>query len=408
MSITENRKSNLHTHRNTGLLSRMNAVSEVLKNSLMITGFVFVMMLAVEYLNILTQGRITVGLEKRKHTQVGLAALLGALPGCLGSFASVSLYAHRLLSFGAILATMIATSGDEAFLMLALFPQQAFLLFGILFLLGMTAGTVADLGGKNGRKTAEPCQIVHTENHACVGFSKTEFISQWKNLSAHRGWLTLLLLGFLAGVISGKIGHTHLGVDTDHAPKIEQHDDCSAHDHEARQHGAGTACGTDSDHDHAHCEGWGWVRITLLAVSLIGLFIVITVPEHFLEKHLWNHLVKKHIWVIFLWTTGALLATHLLITNLHLENLIRQNRFIVLLIACLVGLIPQSGPHLIFVTFFAEGLIPFSTLLASCIVQDGHGSIPLLAHSRIDFLKVKTVNFLLGLLAGTLGLLFLK
>ena len=53
-----------------------------------------------------------------------LGAFLGVIPGCLGAFAAVSLYSHRNLSFGALVAAMIATSGDEAFVMFSMFPLQ--------------------------------------------------------------------------------------------------------------------------------------------------------------------------------------------------------------------------------------------------------------------------------------------
>jgi hypothetical protein len=36
--------------------------------------------------------------------------------------------------------------------------------------------------------------------------------------------------------------------------------------------------------------------------SLLALFIVSTVPEHFLEEHLSEHIVKVHIPRVFLWT----------------------------------------------------------------------------------------------------------
>ncbi|MCK5464949.1 MAG: hypothetical protein KAI95_18110, partial [Bacteroidales bacterium] len=72
-------------------------------------------------------------------------------------------------------------------------------------------------------------------------------------------------------------------------------------------------------------------------------------------------------------------------------------------IAVLIGIIPESGPHLVFVTLFAEGLIPFSILLASSISQDGHGSLPLLAESKRGFLSVKSVNMMVALLAGLTG-----
>jgi hypothetical protein len=60
---------------------------------------------------------------------------------------------------------------------------------------------------------------------------------------------------------------------------------------------------------------------------------------------------------------------------------------------------------LIFVTLFAKGLIPMSTLVVSSIVQDGHGMLPLLAFSRMDFLRVKGINMLVGILIGVIWLL---
>jgi hypothetical protein len=71
-----------------------------------------------------------------------------------------------------------------------------------------------------------------------------------------------------------------------------------------------------------------------------------------------------------------------------------------MLIACLVGLIPESGPHMMFVTLFAAGTIPFGILLSSSVVQDGHGMLPLLAESKRSFLFVKMINFAVGLLVG--------
>jgi hypothetical protein len=134
--------------------------------------------------------------------------------------------------------------------------------------------------------------------------------------------------------------------------------------------------------------------------SLFALFIVSTVPEHFLERHLWDHIVKVHIPRVFLWTLGALLLMHLLLNYLNIEPWIKANYLAVLLIACLIGLIPESGPHLVFVTFYAQGAIPFGVLLASSIVQDGHGMLPLLAESKRGFFSVKAINLIVGLLSG--------
>ena len=113
-------------------------------------------------------------------------------------------------------------------------------------------------------------------------------------------------------------------------------------------------------------------------------------------------MVKKHLPRIFLWTFGALLVMQLLESHLDVHAWIHDNTLLVMLIAVLIGIIPESGPHLIFVTMYASGTLPFSILLASLIVQDGHGMLPMLAISRRGFLVVKGINIIIGALAGWL------
>jgi len=150
---------------------------------------------------------------------------------------------------------------------------------------------------------------------------------------------------------------------------------------------------------------WNWIRVTLVIVSSTALFIVSTVPDHFLEEHLWKHVVRNHVPRVFLWTFGTLLLMHLLLNQLQLEVWLQKKQLILLLVARLVVLIPESGPHLIFLTLYAEGTIPLSIFLASSVVQDGHGMLPMLAESRKDFLKIKLINFAVGLLLGMVGYL---
>jgi hypothetical protein len=88
----------------------------------------------------------------------------------------------------------------------------------------------------------------------------------------------------------------------------------------------------------------------------------------------------------------------------NVADLVQNNLWLVLGLAVIIGLIPESGPHLVFVSLYAQGTIPLSILLASSIVQDGHGMVPLLAHSRRDFFIVKLINALLGAVVGVLML----
>lgn len=148
-------------------------------------------------------------------------------------------------------------------------------------------------------------------------------------------------------------------------------------------------------------DTWNWIRWTLLLVAGLALLVVFSVPEHFLREHLFEHVARKHAPRVFLWVMGVLLVMAWLnAADLPLGEWIKTHPALALLAAVLVGVIPESGPHLIFVTLFAQGVLPFSVLAASSAVQDGHGMLPLMAESPWEFVKVKAVNVLAGLVLG--------
>ena len=118
---------------------------DLTRQALVITGFVVAMMLVIEYLNVLTSGAWQRQLTQRRWGQYVLAAVLGVVPGCLGAFAVVAMYSHGILTLGAVATAMIATSGDESFVMLAMIPRTALATAGIVFLLGIGAGVLVDL-----------------------------------------------------------------------------------------------------------------------------------------------------------------------------------------------------------------------------------------------------------------------
>ena len=270
-------------------------ISELLRQSLQITLLVFLMMIVLDFVDVKTRGRLRELVKGGQWRQYVAASFLGATPGCLGAFLNVTLYIHGFLSFGAIVAGMIATSGDEAFVMLAQFPKQALLLFGILFVLAIPLGWFSD-------KLANLLKIVPCK-------------------------------------------------------------DCGLHEIHADENVSG----------------------------------------HYLKEHIWNHILKRHIWRVFLWTFFALFAVEVGMHFWHLESFVKEHMGLVLLLSVLVGIIPESGPHLVFVMMFANGLVPFSVLLASSVSQDGHGMLPLLSYTIRDSILIKAFNVGAALLVGGLA-----
>ena len=417
----------------------------IIRNSILITGLVIVMMMMIESLNIESRGLFFKGLKKTKIGQVVIAALLGSVPGCMGGFATVSLYTHRMFSFGALVAMMIASSGDEAFVMLAMIPEQALILFVILFIIAIVVGIVTDL--IHGRVHAKECDKhdhedcgVHTD---CDGYEIHEYeiatsdccpprndVStsseehRHTSLRAKRGNLRhfgckriSMLVGlalFIAALGTGMLGHdhsAHAGHDCEQIATGEALAmTCEGHDH-GHEHGCehGHEHGCEHGHEHGHTINLldeGWMNVLFAGLSVVMLIVLIFASDHFVEGHLWDHIIKKHLPTIFAWTFGVLLVLGIALQYIEIDKWISDNTALMILLATLIGIIPESGPHMIFVTLFAAGVVPFPVLLASSISQDGHASIPLLAESKKSFAMAKLINCVVALAAGYAAMLF--
>lgn len=350
-------------------------IPSILWQSLTITLFVLSMMLIIDFLNVFSKGLWSEKIRKKPALQVLTGALLGIIPGCLGAYTAVSLYVHNIIGKGALVAAMIATSGDEAFFMFSIIPKTAIIIHLALFAIALIAGFLVNYFSKSGPVEFPVRHFeIHTEADEKQRFSFSAVAGHLKNIT----WLRLLLiLSLLVSIILITINFDHLLVGF-----------------------GGTAEGHEG-HEHLHPR---WISLTFLLVLSSSLFIVLVVSDHFISEHLLNHILKKHFLRILLWTFFTLLAIHFATRFVDLETLIGNNLFLVLIIAVLVGIIPESGPHFVFIMLFASGNLPFSILLASSIVQDGHGSLPLLAESQKNFFIVKAINVLAGLIIGVLGI----
>ena len=413
----------------------MHLFIDILRNSVLITGLVVVMMMMIESLNIESRGMLFKGLRHTKVGQVVVAALLGSVPGCMGGFATVSLYTHRLFSFGALVAMMIASSGDEAFVMLAMIPEQALLIFTVLFVVAVVVGVIMDQ--VYDRKHKANCEKHEHEDcgmdagcetgymvHECTEGNDHAEHKEHTN-KRHFSWKRIsMLVGlalFIAALATGNLGHEHHhGEAHDHNSEMLQHEE---HFHEGHQHeGHGLEGHVHDVHGHeGHVHGHevhdtevhdaeatfhidllseDWMNVLFAGLSVIMLFVLLFASDHFVDEHLWNHIVKKHLPVIFAWTFGVLLVLGVALQYVDIDHWISDNTVLMILLATAIGIIPESGPHMIFVTLYAAGVVPMPVLLASCISQDGHASIPLLAESKRSFIWAKLINCLVALLVG--------
>jgi len=125
---------------------------------------------------------------------------------------------------------------------------------------------------------------------------------------------------------------------------------------------------------------------------------------HFIRHHVWKHIISKHIIKIFIWIVAGLTLVEFITETVDLQENIADNKVMFLFLAGVVGIIPLSGPNIIIISFFAEGIVPFSILLTNSIVQEGHGLLPILGFSLEDSLKIKLFKLVFGCAVGAIVL----
>ena len=400
---------------------------EVLRNAVLITGLVLIMMLMIEYCNIGSHGSLFARLKSSGINQVLIGTLLGLVPGCIGGFAAVSLFTHKLLSFGALTAMMIASSGDEAFVMLATMPLKALLLFAILGALAIVTGLVCDryLFKEQNFAFCPDGYEIHKEHDSSIAspFRLSSYKDALRRPSRERLLLLAGIALFVVALLSGFAGHDHAGHDHAVHQEAAVHQEVALHEEAAHNH----TLHEEAAHNHAlhghathqeslqeiieerhlstftlHLLDEEWMNCLFAIMSIVTLLFTATAKEHFIKEHLWHHVIKRHLLSIFLWTLGGLAVCQIGVQYLNIEEWVSSNMIFVILLAVAVGIIPESGPHLVFVTLYLNGIVPFSVLLANSISQDGHTALPLLASSRKTFLKAKAVNIIIGAVVGIL------
>lgn len=335
-------------------------IIDSLRTAILISGMVVTMMLMIESINIKSQGRWFSSLGRSSFGQVILSALLGSIPGCMGGFASVSLYSHGMISFGALVAMMIATSGDESFVMLGMFPGTALKITAALFVIAVAAGTAIDyIAGRTGRAKVISCKEMAIHDEDEDGSANAGRHLSWKRVVIFIG-----LAVYASALAMGMLEHEDGGIE--HGGLLDE----------------------------------AWMNILFACLSVVMLGVTIFASDHFIDEHLWHHIICTHLPKVFAWTFGILLL--LAVGNEYIEigAWINSNIPLMIIMAALIGIIPESGPHLVFVTMFATGAIPVSVLMASCISQDGHAALPLFAESKKAFIYAKAINFILAVAVG--------
>ena len=381
-------------------------VASVRDGYVQVSAFVAVTVLAFSYVQYRTKGALVERLEANRQYQPLVGAAMGLTPGCGGAIVMMPLYIRGTVSFGTVVATLIATAGDSAFVILALAPEAALYAYAMAFGAAVVSGYAIDRFGMG------------------VGYVDRA-VSQLQPAATDGGTATSVL---------GRSSN----------PAHEYDGKAAAHTHES---GPDRESAVLTPLSHAVHVLW-WVAalmalglgITYLArgapevplrlgVDFAGLFTVFGIAGTTLSFYL--YLVGRHyigegsvgraresfgsLYSTFqhaametsfvtVWVLVAYLAYEypVALFEIDIAAVAAAAGVLAPVGGAILGLIPGCGPQIVLAGAYAQGGIPFSALVANAISQDGDALFPLIAIDKKAAVIASIYTTLPALLVGVL------
>lgn len=375
--------------------------------------FVGAVLLLFGFINYKRQGKFVQSLENSKKWQPVFGSLLGLSPGCGGAIFVMPLYLKGTVTFGTVVATLIATMGDSAFVLMSTLPKKYLLVSLISIIMAILTGYIVDKlnidrkfirrkqklihkleGAKKQHSVLEKelvnkglhqdcmCHIGHKEGDnidILLHHNQQEQEAKWVHVFTHqyayKAFWILAGIGLILGVlllfqikINTNLGIPYLGLIIGIAgtlfsavymiinKKIVKND---THEEEESKIFSLKETLIHSAEDTAFVNTWVFVAYVIYEIAVFAVGGEPVVRE---------------------WMTSA--------------------GVISVIIGAAIGLIPGCGPQIIFVSLYAQGMLPFSALLANALSQDGDALFPLLAIDKKSSLIATIITTIPALIVG--------
>jgi hypothetical protein len=287
-------------------------------------------------------------LARHRRWQVPAGTLLGVFPGCGGAIIAVTQFSRGHLSFGALVATLIATMGDAMFLLLARDPGSAALIAVLSGSVAIVTGYALDaLHGEaflRPRGNAVAAPIDNAEGDAEAGAAGR----------IERAWFAIAVPGLALGVA----GAFQIDIDA-FVPGRPAHWLGIA--------GALLALGM-------------WVArgdesMTRRACDNAACTARASAPEGAARK-LIDDTNFVTAWVVFAFVGFEILQ---IAAGVDLGAALAGWGPLVPLAAILVGFVPGCGPQIVITSLYLAGSVPLSAQLGNAISNDGDALFPAIA-----------------------------
>lgn len=384
-----------------------------------VTVFVGAVLMIFGYINFKNSGKLIETIEKSKKTQPIIGAFLGLTPGCGGAIFVMPLFPKGTITFGTVIATLIATMGDSAFVLMSVMPGTYIVISIISFIVGVITGYIVDqfnLGKQLQDDIKKRWNYGDNLNH---------------NNDDHNIYKEELNM---------KADDIHIGHSEGDPIDIALH-------HNTKGHQSIDTIGYKITHG-IYPIYWIFIAVGLILgimdlfqadinklfipnlgkfIGVLGTFLslfTMIMSNKFIqndtheESEFKAHSLQETIvhnaqetafvatWVFFAYLAYELFIFLILgkgnyvLGESILTKFLSQTGFKAVIIGALIGIIPGCGPQIIFVTLYTKGFLPFSALLANAISQDGDALFPLIAVDRKSALWSTIINTITALIVG--------
>ncbi len=355
---------------------------------LAVTVFVAAMVLLFSWLQYVTAGRFVDWIRENRSFQPLIGALMGLTPGCGGAIIVMPMYARGYVTYGTVIATLIATLGDSAFVLIgAIFQDSAFLtpvilvhtisfVVGVIWGYGVDALAItpaAPLGkfgpkfGSNNPLGEEAAREMEGKDSLIEDLPR-ESPDGWGYRILHQGhriWWVVTGVGLCLAIFL----LFWYAQDPEYNPELSW--DLTTRDGIITWVGfIGTSLS---------------IILYISSKNFFGDDTEATIGDKLnsLDETL-VHAASETAFVTF-WVLVAYLVFEfgMIASGVDESALSGHGSGVgAVMLAAFVGLIPGCGPQIIAITAYVQGVISFPALVANAISQDGDALFPLLVRHK--------------------------
>ena len=379
---------------------------------LAVTVFVAAMVLFFSWLQYISAGRFVDTIRANTAWQPVIGALMGITPGCGGAIVMMPMYARGYVTYGTVIATLIATLGDAAFVLIgAAVTDSSFIapvvaVHLISFIIGISWGYLVDgmkitpsnpLGkfSANYNDNSPSRNVLQETNEnmrEVFDDLGREEKTGWGYFLLHQGYTVWWIVTSL-GLIFAILLLVWSAQDADFTLEI--------------------------NYNPLTLDGFiTWIGLIGTSLSVI-LYIsqknwISDDSEASIGDKLYSlretmiHSASETAFVTF-WVMSAYLIFEfsMLFSGMNEADLaLFGDGIIAVILAAVIGLIPGCGPQIIAITAYTKDLISFPALVANAISQDGDALFPLLVRHRVASIWATVHTTIPALIVGICLMVF--